>query len=284
MPLVSSKNMLVSARKGGYAIGSFNIFNMESAKAIVAAAEREEAPVMLQIWSGFESFIGLDVLGAIAVCEAKRAKVPVAVHLDHGATLSQVGQSIAAGFTSVMIDGSSLPLDKNIRLTRTVADVCRGLNIPVEGEIGHVGGSEGGQAKDEIIYTDPDEALRFYQETGADYIAVSIGTCHGVYRDKPKLNIPLLRKIAEKVDAPLVLHGSSYTPEDMLAEAVGEGISKINVATEISDVMIKSTIEHVKTLESAKYSNELTDVPYAKMTEMVRHKIRLFGGSGKAAI
>lgn len=281
MPLVSSREMLRDARIGGYAVGSFNIFNMESAKAIVAAAEREKAPVMLQIWSGFESFIGLDVLGAIALCEAKRAKVPVAVHLDHGATLSQVGQAISAGFTSVMIDGSALPLDENIALTRNVVDVCKGLNLPVEGEIGHVGGSEGGEHKDAIVYTDPDEALLFYKETGVDYVAVSIGTFHGVYDDVPNLDIPLLKRIATKVDAPLVLHGSSYTPDDMLVEAIRAGISKINVATEISDAMIKATVNHIKTLETVKYASDLTQVPYEAMTEMVRQKIRLFGGTGK---
>lgn len=282
MPLVSSRKILYEARKEGYAVGSFNIFNLESAKAIIAAAEKENAPVMLQVWSGFESFIGLDVLGAIALCEAKRAKVPVAVHLDHGETLSQIGQAVASGFNSVMIDGSSLPLEENIRITRNVVEFCKGLDIPVEGEIGHVGGSEGNEHKDAIVYTDPDEAYRFYKETGADFIAVSIGTFHGVYDDIPELDIELLKRIAKKVEAPLVLHGSSYTPDDMLQAAVKEGISKINVATEISDAMIKSAIEHVKTLDSAKYSNDLTEVPYAKMTEMVQQKIRLFGGSGKA--
>lgn len=282
MALVSSREMLQKARANGYAVGSFNIFNLESAKAIIAAAEAENAPVMLQVWSGFESFVGLDVLGAIAICEAKRAKVPVAVHLDHGATLSQVGQCIAAGYTSVMLDGSDLPLNENIAATKCVVDVCKGLNIPVEGEIGHVGGSENGEHKDEIIYTDPDEALKFYNETGVDFVAVSIGTFHGTYENPPRLDIELLKRIAAKVKAPLVLHGSSYTPDEMLACAVKEGISKINVATEISDAMVKETLSYVKTLEEVKYASQLTDVPYGKMTEMVRQKIKLFGASGKA--
>ena len=254
--LVSSKEMLCKAREEGYAVGSFNIFNLESAKAIIAAAEAENAPVMLQIWSGFADFIGLDVLGAIAVCEAKRARVPVAVHLDHGATLSQVGQSVAAGFTSVMLDGSALPLEENIALTRNVVEFCRGLGIPVEGEIGHVGGSEDAR--------------------------LSIGTFHGVYEDAPRLNIDLLKALAARISAPLVLHGSSYTPDDQLAEAVRHGISKINVATEVSDTMIRATLEHTRSLEKVKYANQLTDAPYQAVTELVRHKIRLFGGSGKA--
>ena len=280
--LVSSKEMLCKAREEGYAVGSFNIFNLESAKAIIAAAEAENAPVMLQIWSGFADFIGLDVLGAIAVCEAKRARVPVAVHLDHGATLSQVGQSVAAGFTSVMLDGSALPLEENSALTRNVVEFCRGLGIPVEGEIGHVGGSEDGGTRDEIVYTDPDEAVAFWKDSGVDFVAVSIGTFHGVYEDAPRLNIDLLKALAARISAPLVLHGSSYTPDDQLAEAVRHGISKINVATEVSDTMIRATLEHTRSLEKVKYANQLTDAPYQAVTELVRHKIRLFGGSGKA--
>lgn len=280
--LVSSKEMLCKAREEGYAVGSFNIFNLESAKAIIAAAEAENAPVMLQIWSGFADFIGLDVLGAIAVCEAKRARVPVAVHLDHGATLSKVGQSVAAGFTSVMLDGSALPLEENIALTRNVVEFCRGLGIPVEGEIGHVGGSEDGGTRDEIVYTDPDEAVAFWKDSGVDFVAVSIGTFHGVYEDAPRLNIDLLKALAARISAPLVLHGSSYTPDDQLAEAVRHGISKINVATEVSDTMIRATLEHTHSLEKVKYANQLTDAPYQAVTELVRHKIRLFGGSGKA--
>lgn len=280
--LVSSKEMLCKAREEGYAVGSFNIFNLESAKAIIAAAEAENAPVMLQIWSGFADFIGLDVLGAIAVCEAKRARVPVAVHLDHGATLSQVGQSVAAGFISVMLDGSALPLEENIALTRNVVEFCRGLGIPVEGEIGHVGGSEDGGTRDEIVYTDPDEAVAFWKDSGVDFVAVSIGTFHGVYEDAPRLNIDLLKALAARISAPLVLHGSSYTPDDQLAEAVRHGISKINVATEVSDTMIRATLEHTRSLEKVKYANQLTDAPYQAVTELVRHKIRLFGGSGKA--
>ena len=280
--LVSSKEMLCKAREEGYAVGSFNIFNLESAKAIIAAAEAENAPVMLQIWSGFADFIGLDVLGAIAVCEAKRARVPVAVHLDHGATLSQVGQSVAAGFTSVMLDGSALPLEENIALTRNVVEFCRGLGIPVEGEIGHVGGSEDGGTRDEIVYSEPDEAVAFWKDSGVDFVAVSIGTFHGVYEDAPRLNIDLLKALAARISAPLVLHGSSYTPDDQLAEAVRHGISKINVATEVSDTMIRATLEHTRSLEKVKYANQLTDAPYQAVTELVRHKIRLFGGSGKA--
>lgn len=282
MPLVSSLELLHNARKDGYAVGSFNLFNLESAKAIVAAAEAEQAPVMLQIWSGFDQSPGLDTLGAIAICTARRAKVPVAVHLDHGATLAQVGTCIRSGYTSIMLDGSALPLAENIAVTKQVVEVCAGPGIPVEGEIGHVGGAENGSGRDAIVYTDPDEAEVFWRESGADFVAVSIGTFHGAYEDAPRLDIGLLDTLAARIEAPLVLHGSSYTPDGQLAEAVRHGICKVNVATELSDTVIRATLSHVPTLGAVRYANELTDVPYTSMSELVRQKIRLFGGSGKA--
>lgn len=285
MPLCNAKHMLETARREGFGVGSFNIFNMESARAIVAAAEAENAPVMLQVWSGFEAAPGLAMLGAIAISAAKSARVPVAVHLDHGATLAQVGTAVAAGYTSVMLDASALPLAENIAATKAVADFCAQNGVTVEGEIGHVGGGEytGAAEDDATAYTDPAEAARFYKESGVDFVAVSIGTAHGSYASPPTLNIPLLRQIAARVPAPLVLHGSSYTPDAMLAEAVQNGIAKVNVATELSDGVIKATLQQLAGMDDVRYANQLTDGPYARMTEMVRHKIRLFGGAGKAA-
>lgn len=282
MSLVNTKDMLCNARTGGYAVGAFNIFNMESAKAIISAAELENAPVILQIWSGFDAFIGIDTLAGIAIAEAKKAKVPVAVHLDHGATLSQVGSSVRYGLTSVMLDGSALSVEENISITKQVVDFCKDIHVPVEGEIGHVGGSEGGEGGDPIVYTDPDEAKYFAEQTGVNSLAISIGTFHGTYENPPQLDIDLLKKIADKVDIPLVLHGSSFTPDEMIKDAVTNGISKINVATEIGDRLIETTLSHVKSIDKAKYSNELTDIPYKEVTNLVRHKICLFGSSNKA--
>ncbi|MEL7607900.1 MAG: class II fructose-bisphosphate aldolase [Bacillota bacterium] len=284
MPLCNPEKMLNLARSQRFGVGSFNIFNMESAKAIVAAAEAERAPVMLQIWSGFENGPGIDTLGAIAIAEAKKASVPVAVHLDHGATLAQVGAALFSGFTSVMLDGSSLPLEQNIFASRQVVEICRSLPVTVEGEIGHVGGGEAGTGGDATALTDPEEALRYYEESGVDFVAVSIGTAHGNYDNPPTLDIGLLQRIAAKLPCPLVLHGSSYTPEDMLAEAVRNGISKVNVATELGDTLIRATVAQAANLAGVKYANELTDGPYAAMSELVRHKIRLFGGTGKAEL
>ncbi len=282
MPLCTPKTMLETARAQGFAVGSFNIFNMESARAIVAAAEAENAPVMLQVWSGFEQNPGIDTLAAIALAEAKKARVPVAVHLDHGETLAQVGLALAAGLTSVMLDGSSLPLAENIAATKAVVDLCAGLDVTVEGEIGHVGGGEAGTSGDATALTDPDEAQTFWRETGVDFLAVSIGTAHGSYENPPTLDIPLLQELAKRLPLPLVLHGSSYTPNEMLAAAAEAGISKINVATELSDTVIRATA--AADLAAAKYANQLTDGPYAEMCELVRKKIQLFKSTGKASL
>ncbi|GGD77928.1 class II fructose-bisphosphate aldolase [Paenibacillus nasutitermitis] len=284
MPLVTSKEVLSKAREQGYAVGAFNVFNLESVKAVIAAAEKENAPVMIQVWSGLDTYVGLDVLGAIVQCEAKKAKVPVVLHLDHGMSPEHAAIGIRNGFTSVMIDGSSLPLEDNIAITRDVVRIAHAVGLPVEGEIGHVGGEEGGDNADvdDMIETSIEDAVEFYQRSGVDSLAVSIGTSHGKYNHEPRLNIALLSEIAKQIPIPLVLHGSSYTPEDMIREAIGQGIAKINVATEMSDAIIERTTQAIQQGLQAKYVNDLTYGAYALMTEKIIHKMRLFGSSGKA--
>lgn len=284
MPLVSSKPLLQKAREQGYAVGAFNVFNMESVKAVIAAAERERSPVLIQVWSGLDGFVGLDVLAAIVRCEAKKASVPVALHLDHGMSPEHAAKGIRCGFTSLMIDGSSLPLEDNIALTRQVVRIAHAVGIPVEGEIGHVGGEEGGESgeTDDMVETDVREAVEFFERSGVDSLAVSIGTSHGRYKHEPSLNIGLLAQIAERVPVPLVLHGSSYTPEPMIREAIRHGIAKINVATELNDAVIDKTTSDIRQGLQAAYASELTASAYALMTEKVTQKMRLFGSSGRA--
>lgn len=284
MPLVTSREVLKKAREQGYAVGAFNIFNLESVKAVIAAAEKEQSPVMIQVWSGLDPFVGLDVLSAIVRCEAQKATVPVVLHLDHGMNTEHAAIGIRNGFTSMMIDGSSLPLADNISITQDVVRIAHAVGIPVEGEIGHVGGEEGGdpQDTDDMVETSVDDAIAFYEKSGVDSLAVSIGTSHGKYNHEPKLNIALLREIASHIPIPLVLHGSSYTPEDMIKEAIAHGIAKINVATEMSDAIIERTTKDIQQGLQAKYVNDLTYSAYALMEDKVIHKMRLFGSSGKA--
>ena len=284
MPLVSSKQMLQAAREQHYAVGAFNVFNMESVKAVIAAAEKERSPVLIQVWSGLDAFVGLDVLAAIVRCEAEKASVPVALHLDHGMSAEHAAKGIKYGFTSIMIDGSSLPLEQNIAVTRQVVRIAHAVGIPVEGEIGHVGGEEGGDSQntDDMVETDVEEAVTFFERSGVDSLAGSIGTSHGKYKREPILNIGLLQQIARRIPIPLVLHGSSYTPDDMIRDAIRYGIAKINVATELNDAVIDKTTSDIKQGLRAKYASELTSGAYALMTEKVMRKMRLFGSSGRA--
>ena len=283
MPIVTSKALLADARENQYAVGAFNVFNMESAKAVIAAAEQEKSPVLLQVWSGLDAFVGLDVLAAIVRCEAAKASVPVVLHLDHGMNVEQIVKAIQHRFTSVMIDGSSLPLADNIAMTRSVVAIAHAAGLPVEGEIGHVGGEEGAEeASDDIVETDLEEAVKFYERTGVDTLAVSIGTSHGQYKQAPKLNIDLLRQVAARIPIPLVLHGSSYTPEEMIREAIKHGIAKINVDTELRNTVIATMTQQIKQGLEAQFVSQLTSGGYERMTEKVREKMRLFGSSGRA--
>ena len=283
MPIFTSKALLADARENKYAVGAFNVFNMESAKAVIAAAEQEKSPVLLQVWSGLDAFVGLDVLAAIVRCEADKASVPVVLHLDHGMNMEQIVKAVQHRFTSVMIDGSSLALADNIAITRSIVAVAHAAGLPVEGEIGHVGGEEGAEeASDDIVETDLAEAVEFYERTGVDTLAVSIGTSHGQYKQAPKLNIELLRQVAARVPIPLVLHGSSYTPEEMIREAIKHGIAKINVDTELRNTVIATMTQQIKQGLEAQFVSQLTSGGYEQMTEKVREKMRLFGSSGRA--
>jgi len=283
LPLVTSKEVLVEARKNGYAVGAFNVFNLESVQAVIAAAEAERSPAILQVWSGLDAFVGLDVLAAIVRCEAEKASVPIVLHLDHGMSVEHAAKAIRSGFTSIMIDGSSHPLQDNIAVTKEVVRIAHAVGIPVEGEIGHVGGEEGGDGNaDDLVETDQEEALRFYEATGVDLLAVSIGTSHGKYRRAPVLNIGLLAEIARRIPVPLVLHGSSYTPDEMIRDAIRNGIAKINVDTELRDAVIARTTRDILQGATFRFVNELTSGGYSEMTEKIREKMRLFGSSGKA--
>jgi fructose-bisphosphate aldolase class II len=280
MPLVSTGEILADAKKGAYAVGAFNIFNMESAMALLRAAETEHAPVILQVWSGFDPDPGIGILADIAFSLAKRARIPAAIHLDHGMTVSHIVQALSRNFQSVMIDGSALPYAENAALTGRIVEMAGAIGIPVEGEIGHVGnGEQAGES--EIVYTCPEEAARFVKDTGVDFLAVSIGTAHGKYRKAPELNIALLKELAANIDVPLVLHGSSYTPDEQLKKAVAGGISKINVATELGDVLIENVKQDILDGASPAYANMLTQKGYDAMTALAAHKIRLFGSPGR---
>ena len=233
--LADCRILLEQAQQEGYAVGAFNTYNLEITMGIIRAAEQMQAPVILQVGASALEYGGMEPLTALVSAAAKAADVPVAVHLDHSKDLGVLKSCIERGFTSVMFDGSDLAFSGNVRLTRKAATLAHGAGVPIEGELGMmVGEEDGGLLSQRILpYTDPDQATEFVQETGVDMLAVAIGNRHGFYEDEPRLDLERLAAIAQRVDVPLVLHGASGIPDDMIQEAIKRGIRKINVNTDL---------------------------------------------------
>lgn len=234
MSLVTTKEMLLKAQEGNYAVGAFNVENMEMVIAVIEAAEELNSPVILQTTPSTVKYAGLDYYLANVKVAANKAKVPVAMHLDHGSSFELAMQALRTGYTSIMIDGSHESFEDNISVSKAVADACRPSDIPVEAELGKVGGKEddldGGEGN---AHTDPQEAREFVERTGVSSLAVAIGTAHGIYKGEPKIDLDRLSEIREVVSVPLVLHGGSGIPDETIKESIRRGISKVNYATEL---------------------------------------------------
>ena len=230
MPLVNMKDLLYDARKGGYAVGSFSIANMEMILGVIKAAEETKSPIILQIAEVRLNHSPLHIIGPAMIGAAKNAKVPVAVHLDHGSYDAAL-KCIEAGFSSVMFDGSHLPIEENIAMTKEVMATAKPYGAAVEAEIGCVGGSEDGSKDIAMRCTSPTKAKHFYDETKVDALAIAIGNAHGFYKEAPCLRFDILEKVRDTVDVPLVLHGGTgIEPEDFI-RCHQSGIKKINIAT-----------------------------------------------------
>ena len=231
MALVKMTELLDAAREENYAVGSFSIANMEMVKGALKAAEEMHSPMILQIAEVRLTNSPLELIGPLMVSAAKNAKVPVAVHFDHGLTLENIEKALKIGFTSVMIDGSHLSFDENVKITKRVKELADKYGAAIEAEIGKVGGSEDGSEDIKMKVTNVEDAKRFVQETKVDALAVAIGNAHGVYKGTPKLRFDVLENLRENIETPLVLHGGSgITPEDFKA-CKNKGIRKINIAT-----------------------------------------------------
>ena len=232
MPLVTSKQMLLGAQRGKYAVCAFNIENLEMAQAVIDAAEETDSPALLQTTPSTLRYAAPEIFAAIIGAMAARARVPVALHVDHGNSLDLVARAHAAGYTSAMIDGSALPFEDNVALTRDAVHAAAGL-IPIEGELGRVGGKEDDLIAEADANTDPEQAAEFVRRTGVDALAVGIGTAHGFYVKTPVLDIVRLSEIRAVVDVPLVLHGASGLTDEDVRACIARGICKVNIATEL---------------------------------------------------
>lgn len=233
--LVNMRDLLSDAQKGNYAVGSFSVANMEMVLGVIKAAEELNAPIILQIAEVRLKQSPLEIIGPLMVAAAKNAKVPVAVHFDHGKTIEKITQALETGFTSVMFDGSHLPFDENIEFTKKIIEIAKKYDASVEAEIGCVGGSEDGSENIAINCTKPEDAVKFENETGVDALAIAIGNAHGNYKSTPKLRFDILSEVEQKTHTPLVLHGGTGISPDDFVRCSKTGIKKINIATATFD-------------------------------------------------
>ncbi len=310
MPLIGPKKMFQAAYEGQFAIGAFNVNNMEIIQGIMQAASEEKSPLILQVSAGARKYAGQTyIMKLVEAALTEDPSIPVCVHLDHGPSFEMCRDCIDGGFTSVMIDGSSLPFEENIALTKKVVEYAHPRGVWVEAELGRLAGIEEHVVSEGHSFTDPDEAVEFVEKTGCDSLAVAIGTSHGAYKFKgePKLDFPRLKTICEKLpNYPLVLHGASSVPqefvelcnkyggnvggargvpEDMLREAARMGVCKINVDTDIRLALTASIrqfmVEHPEAFDPRQYLKPAREAVY----KMVARKIRdVMGSSGKAEL
>lgn len=282
MPLVTSEKMLKDARNGGYAVAAFNIENMEMTKAIVAGAEELNAPVILQVSQSTSKYGSLETYVAMVAVEAAKAKIPVALHLDHGESFEIAEAAINAGFTAVMIDGSKLSYEENLALTKRVVDLAKTKGVVVEGELGKVGGKAGDVITAEDTNTDPAQAKEFVEKTGVNSLAVAIGTSHGFYKGTPVLDKERIAQLKEITEAPLVMHGASGLSEEDVRECAARGIAKVNFATELrvayTDAMRKLLSENPDIYDPKKPGKAGMDA----VKEIVKSRIYMCGSDNKA--
>jgi fructose-bisphosphate aldolase class II len=287
MPLVTTKEMLKKAQAEGYAVGAFNANNLEIVQAIIETAEEERAPVILQASQGAIKYAGLEYIVAMVRVAAEKTTVPVALHLDHGTDYLQNIKCMRAGFTSLMFDGSKLPFDENVALTKKVCEMAHAVGIPVEAEIGQIGkagGDEPGVAieKAQEFYAKPEEAKRFVELTGLDSLAAAVGTIHGCRTPFAKLDMPRIEKIRKLTKVPLVLHGASGCNDEEIKKGIAAGISKINIDTRIRMAFVKKTREVLAEKPDEIDPRKVLGPAKEAAKEVIRDRIRHFGCSGKA--
>jgi fructose-bisphosphate aldolase, class II len=282
--LTTGKAILDIANEHNFAVPAFNISDYAMFTGLVDVSEEKNAPLILGIHPDEVRHVGADMIAAVTQ-RAHRSSVPIAIHWDHGASYEEILTAIRIGFTSVMIDGSMLPFEDNIALSRKVVDTAHTVGLSVEGELGTIGktDSEAEDGSDAIIYTDPEDALTFVQATGVDSLAVAIGTSHGIYPKnmKPELKLDLLKEIKDKVELPLVLHGGSNNPDDEIAQATKFGINKINISSDIK-LAYHMKMREVLADESLREPLAIQPPCIEAMKAVAAHKIDLFGTAGKA--
>ncbi|MBT2700850.1 fructose-bisphosphate aldolase [Bacillus sp. ISL-40] len=285
MALVSMKEMLNKALAEGYAIGQFNMNNLEWTQAILAAAEEEKSPVILGVSEGAARYMGgFKVVTAMveALMEEMSVTVPVAIHLDHGSSFEKCKAAIDAGFTSVMIDASHQPFEENVEITKRVVEYARKRGVSVEAELGTVGGQEDDVIADGVIYADPKECEELVKRSGVDCLAPALGSVHGPYKGEPNLGFTEMEQICHAIGLPLVLHGGTGIPTNQIQKSITLGTAKINVNTE-NQISFTRVVREVLSADSDVYDPRKFLGPGREaIKETVIGKIRAFGSSNKA--
>ena len=282
--LENTKQMLEKAKQEGYAIPHFNINNLEWTRFILETCEEEKSPVILGVSEGAKKYM----VGFATVTEMVKAMVkelhitvPVALHLDHGSSVESCKEAIDAGFTSVMIDASKYSVEENIQLTREVVTYAHERNVTVEAEIGHVGGEEDGVA-DELAYAKVEDAVLLAKETGIDSLAPALGSVHGIYKGEPKLDFDRMMQVKELTNLPLVLHGGSGIPDQLIKKSITCGICKLNINTDLQIVWAKDVREFLNENHTVYDPRKIIKSGEQAMKEKIKEKIYLLNSNGKA--
>lgn len=284
--LMNMKDLLKVANEHRFAIPAFNVSDYSMFIGIMDTCERTKSPVIIEIHPDELAFTGTDLVEAI-IKRAYKSSVPVCLHLDHCGDMGTIIYAIQAGFTSVMFDGSHLPFEENIAGAKAVVEAAHSANVSVEAELGTIGATDnqGEEGALQIIYTDPDDAAKFVEETGVDTLAIAIGTCHGLYPEGmiPELKLDILRQIKAKVDVPLVLHGGSNNPDEEIGQSVTMGINKINISSDIK-VAYFNKMREILTDKGLREPNLIQPACIEAMNKVVEHKLTLFQTIGKAVL
>jgi tagatose 1,6-diphosphate aldolase GatY/KbaY len=285
MPLVSSKEILEDAYKYRYAIGAFPGHHYEMIRAIISAAEELDTPVIIQTTPDTILYTGIHHLAQMVKTAAENTKIPVSLHLDHGDSFHLVNQCLRAGYSSIMIDGSKLELEDNILLVKKVVEVCHAVDVPVEAELGTIGGAEDNSnvRNREIFLTNPHLAEKFVNRTGIDFFAPAFGTAHGKYKSEPKLDFPLLDDISNRVNIPIVMHGASGISDKDLQKSIQYGISKVNFSTDLKSAFALELRQHLNENPSQENPRKMFITARESVKEIVKAKIKVLQGS-KAAV